>query len=47
MQEQELPVRLMRAARAQLGEREFDAAWNEGRALTPQQAIEYALQGDE
>lgn len=31
------------AARAGLGEAAFDAAWSEGRAMSPEQAIEYAL----
>jgi non-specific serine/threonine protein kinase len=31
------------AARARLGEEAFAAAWAEGRAMTPEQAIEYAL----
>ena len=35
------------AARAQLGEATFDLAWAEGRALTMEQAIEYALEGSE
>ncbi len=35
------------AARAQLGEATFDLAWAEGRALTMEQAIEYALEESE
>jgi len=31
------------AARAGLEEGDFDAAWSEGRAMTPDQAVEYAL----
>ena len=31
------------AARARLGERAWEAAWAEGRAMTPGQAVEYAL----
>ncbi len=30
-------------ARSQLGEKAFEAAWAEGRAMTPEEAIEYAL----
>ncbi|MGH3146635.1 MAG: tetratricopeptide repeat protein, partial [Rubrobacter sp.] len=30
-------------ARAGLDERSFDAAWTQGRAMTPEQAVEYAL----
>ncbi len=33
-------------ARAQLGEATFNAAWAEGRAMTLEQAIEYALEAD-
>ncbi len=32
------------AVRAQLGEEEFAAGWSEGRAMPPEQAIEYALE---
>jgi DNA-binding NarL/FixJ family response regulator len=32
------------AARARLGEGAFEAAWTEGRAMTPERAIEYALE---
>ena len=32
------------AVRAQLGEEEFAAGWREGRAMPPEQAIEYALE---
>jgi len=31
------------AARTRLGEADFDAAWSEGRTMSPEQAIEYAL----
>jgi predicted ATPase/DNA-binding CsgD family transcriptional regulator len=31
------------AVRSQLGEKAFEAAWAEGRAMTPEEAIEYAL----
>jgi DNA-binding CsgD family transcriptional regulator/exonuclease VII small subunit len=31
------------AARSALGEASFDAAWTEGRAMSPEEAIEYAL----
>jgi DNA-binding NarL/FixJ family response regulator len=31
------------AARSQLGENAFAAAWAEGRAMTPEEAVEYAL----
>ena len=34
-------------ARAQLGEEAFAAAWAEGRAMTLEQAIAYALEGSE
>ena len=34
------------AARAALGQPAFDGAWAEGRAMTLEQAIEYALAGD-
>jgi DNA-binding CsgD family transcriptional regulator len=34
----------MVAARSQLGEREWLEAWAEGRAMTPERAIEYALE---
>jgi hypothetical protein len=36
-------VRHMATLRAQLVETAFAAAWAEGRAMTPEQAIEYAL----
>ena len=32
------------AARSQLDETAWEAAWSEGRAMTPEQAIEYALE---
>ena len=32
------------AARSRLGEEAFEAAWSEGRAMTPEQAIQYALE---
>jgi DNA-binding NarL/FixJ family response regulator len=35
------------AARAELDEEAFRAAWLEGRAMTPEQAIEYALETEE
>jgi DNA-binding NarL/FixJ family response regulator len=31
------------AARSQLGEAAWEAAWSEGRAMKPEQAVEYAL----
>jgi hypothetical protein len=34
-------------ARAQLSEGAFNAAWDEGRALTMEQAIDYALSREE
>jgi tetratricopeptide (TPR) repeat protein len=37
--------RSVAAARAALGEESFAAAWSEGRAMTLEQAIEYALTG--
>jgi hypothetical protein len=33
------------AARAALGEEEFDRAWAEGEAMTLEQAVEHALRG--
>jgi predicted ATPase/DNA-binding CsgD family transcriptional regulator len=33
------------AARARLDEADWQAAWNEGRTMSPEQAIEYALEG--
>jgi predicted ATPase/class 3 adenylate cyclase len=38
-----LHQRAIAAARAQLGEETFKKAWNEGRAMTIEEAIEYAL----
>jgi non-specific serine/threonine protein kinase len=35
------------AARAELDEAAFEAAWSEGRAMSPEQAIEYALGTEE
>jgi hypothetical protein len=35
------------AARAQLGEAAFTAVWAEGRAMTTEQAIQYALEEGE
>ena len=35
------------AARARLDEQGFGQAWAEGRAMTPGQAVEYALEYDE
>ena len=32
------------AARAQLDDAAWQAAWNEGRAMSPEQAVDYALQ---
>ncbi len=34
------------AARAQLGDSAFAKAWNEGRAMTLEQVVSYALKGD-
>ena len=34
------------AARTRLGEADFDAAWSEGRTMSPEQAIEYALSAE-
>lgn len=34
------------AARARLDEEAFGAAWAEGRAMTPEQAVDYALEGE-
>jgi tetratricopeptide (TPR) repeat protein len=39
--------RTVAASRAALGEEAFTAAWQEGRALTPDQAADYALQPEE
>ena len=36
----------MASAGGTLGEEAFEAAWAEGRAMTPEQAIEYALTED-
>jgi predicted ATPase/DNA-binding CsgD family transcriptional regulator len=36
--------RVLNAARSQLGEAEWTAAWAEGRAMSPERAIEYALE---
>jgi hypothetical protein len=33
--------------RSRLGERAFGEAWAEGRAMTPERAVEYALENDE
>jgi hypothetical protein len=38
--------RLMAAAREQLGDAAFDAAWAEGQAMTPEQAIALALKAE-
>jgi hypothetical protein len=35
------------SARAQLSEAEFERAWAEGRAMSMEEAIEYALNGEE
>jgi predicted ATPase/Tfp pilus assembly protein PilF len=35
------------SARSQLSEEEFEKAWQEGRAMSTEQAVEYALQGTE
>ena len=35
------------ASRSQLGEAAWEAAWAEGRAMTPEQAVEYALEPPE
>jgi hypothetical protein len=37
--------RHLAAARTQLGEEDFAAAWLEGRAMTEEQALNYALEG--
>jgi non-specific serine/threonine protein kinase len=39
--------RQVAAARARLGEAAWETAWAEGRAMTPQQAVVYALKEDE
>ena len=38
---------LLAAARSRLDEAAFEAAWAEGRAMTPEQAVEYALDTEE
>ena len=43
----ELYERRLETLRAQLDAKTFEAAWSEGRAMSPQQAVEYALEGDE
>ncbi len=35
------------AARSRLDEASWIAAWAEGRAISPEQAVEYALEGDD
>ena len=35
------------SARAELGEEEFQKAWAEGRAMSIEQAIEYALEDED
>ena len=37
--------RVLSEVRAQLGEAAFAAAWEEGQAMTLEQAVEYALEG--
>jgi Flp pilus assembly protein TadD len=34
------------AARAKLDDETFERAWSQGKAMSPQQAVEYALKGD-
>ncbi|MDQ3286504.1 MAG: helix-turn-helix domain-containing protein [Actinomycetota bacterium] len=43
----ELQGRVASAARERLGEEAWIAAWEEGRALTTEQVVEYALEGQE
>jgi hypothetical protein len=43
----ELYERHLETLRAQLDAKTFEAAWSEGRAMSPEQAVEYALEGDE
>lgn len=43
----ELHQRTADAARERLGEEAWTAAWNEGQAITTEQAVEYALGGQE
>ncbi len=38
---------MLAAARSRLGKEAFEAAWAEGRAMTPEQAVEYAMAGVE
>lgn len=42
---QDMHEQTMAALRESLGPAAFDAAWAEGRAMTPEQAIRYALEG--
>jgi non-specific serine/threonine protein kinase len=46
MPDRALYERSLAAARARLGEEAFAAAWAEGRAMTPERAVEYALEGE-
>jgi len=44
--DQECHDRNMASTRAQLDDSQFAAAWAEGRAITLEQAVEYALAGE-
>jgi DNA-binding CsgD family transcriptional regulator len=43
IQDRDLYQRTVEELRSRLGEETFETAWSEGRAMTPEQAIEYAL----
>jgi DNA-binding CsgD family transcriptional regulator len=46
-QDRALYERAVEALRSRLGEEAFGAAWSEGRAMTPEQAVGYALSAEE
>ncbi|CAA9389473.1 MAG: hypothetical protein AVDCRST_MAG03-494 [uncultured Rubrobacteraceae bacterium] len=47
MTDQDLNQRVADAARGQLGERSWNAARSEGRAMTFEEAVAYALEGED
>jgi predicted ATPase/DNA-binding SARP family transcriptional activator/DNA-binding CsgD family transcriptional regulator len=47
IQDRALYQRTVEELRSRLGEEAFEAAWSEGRAMTPEQAIKYALSEEE